>query len=78
MSFDEVKERTSSVMGESEDGGVFDEMITAYTQRRKAATDLLVSSLAESHSKPFRNYGSRAQFTTVGDTPVDGKLLAYS
>lgn len=76
MSFDEVRDRTSSAMGESEDGGVFDEMITAYTHRRRAANDLLVSALAESHSKPFRSYGSRVQFTTVGDSSVLGKLSA--
>merc|ERR1711977_179873 len=70
MSFDEVKDRTSSAMGEGDDGGVFDEMITAYSHRRRAAQDLLVSALAESHSKAFTTYGRRAQFTTVGDSPV--------
>jgi hypothetical protein len=70
MSFDEVKDRTSSAMGGGDDGGVFDEMITAYSHRRRAAQDLLVSALAESHSKPFTTYGRRAQFTTVGDSSV--------
>lgn len=74
MSFDEVKDRTSSAMGEAVDGGVFDEMITAYTNRRKAAHDLLVHALVDSHSKPFRHYGSRVHFTTVGDSSVLGKI----
>jgi RAD50-interacting protein 1 len=61
-------------MGEvEEDGALFDEMIAAYAQRRKAAQDLLVSALANSHSKAFRNYTSRAQFSTVGDTAVIGR-----
>lgn len=79
MSFDEVKGRTSSAMGEVEqDGALFDEMIAAYAQRRKAAQDLLVSALANSHSKAFRDYASRAQFSTVGDASVIGKIFTYS
>lgn len=64
-------------MGGSEDGGVFDEMITAYKLRRKAAHDMLVSALRESHWKPFRIYGSRVQFTIFGDLSVLGKHHAF-
>lgn len=73
MSFDEVKDRTSSAT--VEDGGLFDEMVVAYSQRRKAAQDLLISALAESHSKAFRTYASRVQYTTVGDSSVLGDYL---
>lgn len=72
MSFDEVKDRTSNATGE--DGGLFDEMVVAYSQRRKTAQDFLVSALAESHSKAFRPYVSRVQYTTVGDSSELGKL----
>lgn len=75
MSFDEVKDRTSSAMGENEeDGALFDEMVATYTLRRTTAQDLLISALVESHSKSFRVYASRAQFSTIGDTSVLGKL----
>ena len=70
MSFDEVKDRTSSAMGE--DGGLFDEMVVAYSQRRKVAQDLLVSALVESHAKTFRTYATRVQYTAVGDSSVLG------
>ncbi|CAG9991437.1 unnamed protein product [Clonostachys byssicola] len=68
LSFDEVKGRTSSAMGEVEqDGALFDEMIASYSMRRSSAQALLVSALVDSHSKSFRGYSSRAQFTTIGD-----------
>ncbi|CAH0019161.1 unnamed protein product [Clonostachys rhizophaga] len=68
LSFDEVKGRTSSAMGEVEqDGALFDEMIASYSMRRSSAQTLLVSALVDSHSKSFRGYSSRAQFTTIGD-----------
>lgn len=73
MSFDEVKDRTSSAMGESEDGGLFDEMVAAYSLRRKTAQEFLVTALADSHHKAFRAYGSHVQFTTIGDSSTLGK-----
>jgi hypothetical protein len=71
MSLEQVKDRTSSATGE--DGGLFDEMVVAYSLRRKTAQDFLVSALAESHSKAFRSYIHRVQFTTVGDASVLGE-----
>ena len=71
MSLEQVKDRTSSASGE--DGGLFDEMVVAYSLRRKTAQDFLVSALAESHSKSFRSYIHRVQFTTVGDASVLGE-----
>lgn len=75
MSFDEVKDRTSSSMGENMDeGALFDETIAAYNMRRKAAQDFLISALVESHGKAFRSYTTRVQWTTVGETAVLGML----
>ncbi|KAH7157120.1 TIP-1 family-domain-containing protein [Dactylonectria macrodidyma] len=71
MSYDDVKNRTSSSAGqENDDGALFDETVAAYSQRRKAGLDLLVSALVESQSKAFRAYTTRVQWTTVGDTAV--------
>ncbi|KAH8706717.1 TIP-1 family-domain-containing protein [Ilyonectria robusta] len=71
MSYDDVKNRTSATGGdEGDDGALFDETVAAYSQRRKAGQDLLVGALVESHSKAFRAYCTRVQWTTVGDTAV--------
>jgi RAD50-interacting protein 1 len=67
MTFDQVKDRTSSAMGMSGDGALFDEMIAAYSLRRKTAHEFIVSTLNNAHSKSFRTYSQRAQFTTIGD-----------
>jgi hypothetical protein len=43
--------------------------------RRKAAEDLLVNALAESHAKALRAYTHNVQWTTVGESAVLGKNL---
>lgn len=74
MSFDEVKEKTSSVMGEYKGtGALFDEMIAAYSRRQDAAQTLLISALESSHNESFRNYTHNAKFTTVGDMSTIGE-----
>jgi len=66
MSYGEVKDRTSSTVGtEEDDGMVFDETITAFAMRRKAALDFLISAVVASHQKAFRPYISSAQWTTI-------------
>ncbi|KAI0165241.1 TIP-1 family-domain-containing protein [Hypoxylon sp. FL1284] len=68
MSYEDVKDRTSAVIGSDGDGGIlFDETIAAYTNRRKAAEEYLVSALIESHQKAFRPYLAKAQWTTISD-----------
>ncbi|KFG82286.1 RINT-1 family protein [Metarhizium anisopliae] len=54
----------------SSDGGIFDETVSAYSSRRKAAEQLLVNALVDSHAKAFRAYASKVQWTTVGDAAV--------
>ncbi|RBR24142.1 uncharacterized protein FIESC28_03042 [Fusarium coffeatum] len=75
MSYDDVKDRTSAAVGEKhEDGALFDETATAYSMRRKAAQELLVGALVESHNKAFRAYTTRVQWTTVGETAILDEL----
>lgn len=57
---------------ESDESGIFDETMSAYLARRRAAEQLLVNALADSHAKAFRNYVNKVQWTTVGDAAVLG------
>ncbi|KAG5985172.1 hypothetical protein E4U55_000808 [Claviceps digitariae] len=54
----------------SNDGGIFDETVSAYSSRRQAAEQLLISALADAHSKAFRNYINSVQWTTVGESAI--------
>ena len=81
MSYEHVKDRTSSTVGLEEDGGIlFDETIAAYSMRRQAAQGLLIAAVIDSHQKAFRPYFSRAQWTTIvdGATIVDPYQLAIT
>ncbi|TLD29102.1 hypothetical protein PspLS_03343 [Pyricularia sp. CBS 133598] len=71
LSYDNVKDKTSASIGDDGDGGViFDETIAAYSARRKAARDFLVSALVDSHQEAFRPYLKRTQWTTISDDPA--------
>lgn len=74
MTYDDVRGRTSSSVGAEEDGGLFDETISAYGMRRKAAQDLLVRALDGAHSKALRGYVNRVQWTTIGDSALLGEI----
>ncbi|KAJ3504578.1 hypothetical protein NM208_g16316 [Fusarium decemcellulare] len=75
MSYNDVKDRTSAAVGqEREDGALFDETVAAYSMRRKAAQELLVGALVDSHGKAFRAYTTRVQWTTVGETAILDEL----
>lgn len=68
MSYENVKDKTSSTVGSDGDGGIlFDETIAAYTNRRKNAEEYLVSALNDSHQKAFRPYVAKAHWTTISD-----------
>lgn len=58
--------------GNGGDNGIFDETVSAYLARRKAAEQLLVNALADSHAKAFRPYVNKVQWTTVGDAAILG------
>ncbi|KFA75814.1 hypothetical protein S40288_01958 [Stachybotrys chartarum IBT 40288] len=71
MNYDDLRSRTSNATGDAEhDGALFDETVAAYRMRRRAAEELLVAALAESHSKAFRAYLSHVQWTTIGESAV--------
>ena len=81
MSYDQVKDRTSSTVGTEEDGGMlFDETIAAYSMRRKTALEFLVAAVAESHHKAFRPYLQRPQWLTINEdaTATDPSQLAIT
>lgn len=78
MSYDQVKDRTSSAVGTEEDSGaLFDETIAAYSARRKRAEEFLSEALADSHRKTLRAYLSRPQWTTIADD-TDSYQLAIT
>lgn len=58
--------------GSNSDSGIFDETVSAYSSRRKAAEQLLVNALADSHTRAFRAYIHKVQWTTVGDAAILG------
>lgn len=76
MSYEELKDRTSTAVGSDEEGGgLFDETIAAYSMRRKTAGDFLVSALVDSHNKAFRAYTSRKHWTPISqEEPAIGML----
>ncbi|KAI0895273.1 TIP-1 family-domain-containing protein [Annulohypoxylon nitens] len=80
MSYENVKDKTSSTVGSDSDGGIlFDETITAYTNRRKNAEEYLVSALNDSHQKAFRPYVAKAHWTTISDsTHVEASQLSVT
>jgi len=74
MSYDHVKDRTSSSVGSDEDDGVlFDETISAYSQRRKRAQAFLSETLIESQRKTFRSYTHGPQWSTIAEDTPAGK-----
>ncbi len=75
MSYDDVKDRTSSAVGTDDDGGVlFDETIQAYSERRERAREFLSEAVAESHQKAFKAYLQKPQWTTINDDSAPGGL----
>lgn len=70
MTYDQVKDRTSSAVGtEEDDGALFDETIAAYRQRRQRAHEFLVDAVVESHRQAFSAYLKRPQWTTINEDP---------
>lgn len=77
MTYEEVKDRTSTAVGsDTDDGVLFDETIAAYSLRRKTAQEFLVNALADSHYKAFRAYVTRTHWTTISDGGSES-TLAY-
>ncbi|ETS83986.1 hypothetical protein PFICI_05862 [Pestalotiopsis fici W106-1] len=75
MSYDQVKDRTSSEIDSIANGSIFDETVKFYSKRRERAQAFLVDALAESHQSAFRPYLSKAQWSIVN---VDSDPSQYS
>ncbi|KAI5863866.1 TIP-1 family-domain-containing protein [Durotheca rogersii] len=80
MSYDQVKDRTSIVVGSDGDGGIlFDETIVALSRRRQTAQEYLATALVDSHHKAFRSYLAKAQWTTISnDSHVEASQLSVT
>lgn len=65
MSYDQVKDRTSSEIDSIANGSIFDETVKFYSKRRDRAQAFLVDALANSHQTVFRPYLSKAQWSIV-------------
>lgn len=80
MSYEQVKDRTSSAVGSDDDGGaLFDETIAAFGNRRRTALDFLVAALVDSHRQAFAPYIAKAQWTSIsGAASADPAQLAIS
>lgn len=75
LSYEQVKDKTSSSVGLDGDGGIlFDETIVSYSARRKAAETYLISALVASQQKAFRSYLSKTEWSIIGDD-LDGKRV---
>ncbi|KAK8123832.1 hypothetical protein PG999_003750 [Apiospora kogelbergensis] len=67
MSYDHVKDRTSSEIGSEADGSIFDETIKFYSKRRESAQKFLKEALVESHQNAFRPYLSKPQWSIISN-----------
>ncbi|KAK6084610.1 RINT-1 family protein [Seiridium cupressi] len=77
MSYDQVKDRTSSEIDSAALGSIFDETIKFYSKRKDRAQNFLVDAIAESHQTAFRPYLSKAQWSIVnGDS--DPSLMSVT
>jgi hypothetical protein len=78
MTYEQVKDRTSSAVGsEGDEGVLFDETIAAYRLRRQRAQDFLVDALVESHHKDFSAYLKRPSWTIINADPSASKLAGH-
>ncbi|KAH8668518.1 RINT-1 family protein [Xylariales sp. PMI_506] len=78
MSYDHVRDRTSSEIDSDGDGTIFDETIKFYSKRRESAQSFLVSALVESHQTAFRPYLSKTQWSIVNGDSSDPAQLAVT
>lgn len=72
MSFADVKSSTSTSMGSDEDGGLFDETITAYKARRKHAKNLIVEAIKYAFPTSLRSYINKPQWLTIAEDSEAG------
>lgn len=74
MSYTDVKNSTSAFVGSDEDGGVFDETITAFQKRRDHSERLMVEAIKYGFPGTLRPYLSKPQWLTVDEEADTGWL----
>ncbi|KAH6647261.1 RINT-1 family protein [Truncatella angustata] len=77
MSYNHVKDHTSSEIDSDDLGTIFDETIKFYSKRRDRAQAFLIDALTESHNTAFRPYLSAAQWSIVNGES-DSSLLSVT
>ena len=72
MSYTDVKNSTSIFVGSDEDGGVFDETITAFQKRRDHSERLIVGAIKYAFPSILRPYINKPQWLTVDEEADTG------
>ncbi len=72
MSYTDVKNSTSRSVGSDEDGGLFDETISAFLKRRDHAESLMVEAIKYAFPSALRPYFNKPQWLTVDDDSEAG------
>ncbi|KAI1869738.1 uncharacterized protein JN550_005719 [Neoarthrinium moseri] len=78
MSYDHVKDSTSSEIDSDGSGSIFDETINVYSKRKESAQSLLVNALADSHYTAIRPYLSKSQWSIVTGDSTDPSQLSIT
>ena len=74
MTYAEVKDVTSDAVGSESEGSLFDVTINNYKSIQNKADNLIEQAIKYSFSTIFKQYLSKAQWTTIGDLPTPSKL----
>lgn len=77
MSYTDVKNSTSAFVGSDEDGGVFDETITAFQKRRDHSERLIVDAIKYGFLGTLRPYLNKPQWLTVDEEADTGWLNSW-
>lgn len=71
MSYQDVKDSTSSAVGSDKDGAVFDETTEAYIRLRSEAERLITEDIVSSVPKLFRNYTQKPAWLAANADDAD-------
>ncbi|KAL3426342.1 rint-1 family protein [Phlyctema vagabunda] len=78
MTLSEVKDATSTTLGEEDGGGMFDECSGSYAELRSRAERLLVQAIKFAYTTDFRAYFTKPQWTTINSEPVSVESLSVT
>lgn len=74
MTYTEVKDVTSQSVGSDSEGSLFDVTIDNYEHIRDKAESLIEQAIKYSFPTTFKQYVTKAQWTTIGDVPNPSEL----